>query len=441
MKPFHRNPHTVGASEKQRKIWGHLRKFHAMSGHDSYLGSWEIDSDSVYQSLLNLVFECADDNTNDAALLQALDTLQPFKDMRKYVYGDPVNAGLSFIGLMPTVYRILQGAGDSADGPIGPDGKDQNGTSAAELIKKYVEETKEELERALQGTRDENSGFSIDGDPTQDTGVMNLLFGNGASELRMIMKTVGSMEVDANAAIREKRKNVMGEYADVTQGQDLNRLIQSEYMALATPELEDQFWMRWAQDEATISEVKGNEYEGRGPLVIVVDESGSMQTVFDGLSCHQWARSITLTLAKIALKANRPVHVVKFSNNTHDNRLRRGAGGAFNKEDFKWLASTPMNGGTNIARALDVGFTNVNKLNTDHSRADIVLITDFNFTHMGQISTMRRNNPDTRVFGILVADPTYVGDVTQEVCDELHVVSTLANAKTLMSAAKFISPK
>lgn len=435
---YHRQPPTVGASEKQRKIWSHLRHFAAMEEHDRYLGSYEIDSDSLYQSLLNTVFECADDGSVDATLLNALDTLKPFREMRRYVYGDPVNAGLSFLGIMPTVQQILEGAKGKCDNP---DDKEE----LKEKIEEYVAGNTQNVEDSLNGAKKEGDknggGFSVDGDGSE-TELLDVFFGQQSRELRKMLSAVGVMSIDANAAIREKRKNVMGEYADITQGQDLGRLIQSEFMNLATPEMEDMFWARWAQDEAVISEVRGKEYEGRGPLVLVVDESGSMEMQFEDMSAHQWARSIMLTLAQTALKAGRPVHVVKFSSQVKDHRLRRGRGGSFNTEDFRWLVSSPMNGGTAIYRGLERGFTAVKNLNTEDVRADIVLITDFVFRVNDKIAQFRADSPETRVFGVLVADPAYVRrDDLEELCDEVHVVSNLADTRTLMSAAQFISPK
>jgi uncharacterized protein with von Willebrand factor type A (vWA) domain len=78
----------------------------------------------------------------------------------------------------------------------------------------------------------------------------------------------------------ERAKRVVGgqdEIVDITLGDDLRRVVSSELALLSDPETEDLFYAEYIAAELPIYTMVGEEHAGRGPIVLVVDESGSMQ--------------------------------------------------------------------------------------------------------------------------------------------------------------------
>jgi uncharacterized protein with von Willebrand factor type A (vWA) domain len=79
-------------------------------------------------------------------------------------------------------------------------------------------------------------------------------------------------------------------------------------MKLGIPELEIDFLRRFAERQCLCREFESTEKVGLGPIVIVVDESGSLVG-----SKNESAKAIALTLASIARKQGRWCGLVAFS--------------------------------------------------------------------------------------------------------------------------------
>ena len=96
----------------------------------------------------------------------------------------------------------------------------------------------------------------------------------------------------------------------MTFGNDIERLLPQELGQYIKPGTRLDFLKRYAEGQTMIYSPKGKETLGKGPIVICLDESGSMSSQINQ------AKGFCLALAMIAKKQKRDFCVIPFSNKT-----------------------------------------------------------------------------------------------------------------------------
>lgn len=134
--------------------------------------------------------------------------------------------------------------------------------------------------------------------------------------LRKIAEAAGRFRRMAAAKQRMKTSHGIDETIGVTIGSDISRLTTVELSRLADPVLSDDVMYRIAEGKAQLLERRGHVPAGKGPVVVVVDESGSM-----GGEKVQNAKALALALAWVARKQKRWTALVGFSGGTQGNIL------------------------------------------------------------------------------------------------------------------------
>lgn len=157
-----------------------------------------------------------------------------------------------------------------------------------------------------------------------------------------------------------------------TLGGDIERLLPSEQAKLATEATADMTAMKVVKKGAQQFKLQGTRTTSRGPMVLVIDSSGSMHDEPGARGRNTWAKASGIALARIAWQENRAVKVVHFGSSTVVAELP--------KNDQKALfefARTFLSGGTDIACAMDRAREQVGDLEkSGHKGADVVLVTD-----------------------------------------------------------------
>jgi uncharacterized protein with von Willebrand factor type A (vWA) domain len=125
--------------------------------------------------------------------------------------------------------------------------------------------------------------------------------------LREILKLAGAM-TKFRGAKRKKRVDGPEIVSGVEFNGELSRLTQTEIMNLADPDRELDLMRRIVERQALCYEKYSEEKTGNGPMIIVIDESGSMA----GDPICQ-AKAFALTMARVAAKDKRWVQFVSFS--------------------------------------------------------------------------------------------------------------------------------
>ena len=184
--------------------------------------------------------------------------------------------------------------------------------------------------------------------------------------LRELLRLVGRLMGEASARAAKVMNLSVQEVASIEPGNDLARLISSEFSLIAngagSEELELLFYQRWLERQLLQYQIIPPKRKMRGPIVVLVDSSGSM----DGSS---WvvAQAVTLSMIMLARKQKRQVWGVLF-----DSRAQPAVKLDSLQTTLKFL-STFLGGGTSFDSALKEGLKVIEE---QEHRADLVMVTD-----------------------------------------------------------------
>ena len=105
------------------------------------------------------------------------------------------------------------------------------------------------------------------------------------------------------------------EIASIGMGRDLIEVLPSEFAPLADPALEDIFYYRYAMGQLLQYHLTGLEAQGQGPIIVALDNSGSMSEPCGrgGLTKEVWSKGVALALLAIARLQRRDLAVIHFS--------------------------------------------------------------------------------------------------------------------------------
>lgn len=189
-------------------------------------------------------------------------------------------------------------------------------------------------------------------------------------DLARICQLAGRYRRMAQAMQRKKVLHGQDDMVGVTLGDSLSSLVPSELAQLADEDLELDAMRRIVESCAMIRDHRGIEKVARGPIVVVVDESGSM----DGEPVCQ-AKAYALAMYWIARHQNRWCCLVGFSGSDEGNFLVLKPGEDKTIELMDWLEHF-FGGGTDM----DVPLIELPKRwhdqGTPPGRTDIINITD-----------------------------------------------------------------
>jgi Mg-chelatase subunit ChlD len=224
---------------------------------------------------------------------------------------------------------------------------------------------------------------------------------------------------------RQRVKHGADEITDIEQGADLARILPAELAKLCHPRHRLDFMRSLLERQVLQYQLSGNEVLGRGPLVLLLDKSGSM----DG-SKDTWATALALALLEHAHAERRPFALIDFNGSvTYETTVE--AGDQLPHEAL----FVSCGGGTSIATAFERGL----EIIAGHPRAlrksDIVLITD------SGSDPERAPELRERARGLQVTSLGLAIEVSQEMlgpwCDEAHAVSSLSSLDENIAAPLF----
>jgi uncharacterized protein with von Willebrand factor type A (vWA) domain len=125
-------------------------------------------------------------------------------------------------------------------------------------------------------------------------------------KLQQIAAVCGRFTRIALQQQKTRVKHPPDEITSITTGCEIERLLPSEIALLSDPDLEDLFYLRFAERSLMQYDLIGHEPKGRGPIIIAIDESGSMTTDYGGMTGEVWSKAVMLALLSIATAEARP---------------------------------------------------------------------------------------------------------------------------------------
>lgn len=230
-----------------------------------------------------------------------------------------------------------------------------------------------------------------------------------SSRLMGILKGAGKMVQYAHARRKERVEGV-DDVTGVCVGGDISRMIASEMM-LFNDELRELDLMRRIVERQVFQLERTKEVRiGRGPVVVVLDESGSME----GENIVN-AKSFALAMAWLAKTDKRWISLVGFSSHDEYNYLTMPPEAWDQDKLLNWMDHFYA-GGTDFNVLLDVA-GKWKQMGCPVGRTDVIFITDAqaNFgDHLVNTFNQWKAENTVKCFGISVASST--GDMAK-VCD------------------------
>ena len=223
------------------------------------------------------------------------------------------------------------------------------------------------------------------------------------------------------AQSRQRRKTVHGtdDVVGVVTDNDLGRLLPHELAKLCIPEFEDDTLRRLVERQTMCREYCSTEPVAKGPIIVSVDESGSME----GPRIHT-AKALALALAWIARHQRRWCGLVAYSGESGERLLSLPPSRWDESALMDWLSEFIGYGST-----LDVPVRELpgyyQKLGAPHGQTDVIVITDALCripAELQQQFNAWKTCVQARVISLIINSKT--GDL-EGISDELHTVTSL----------------
>ena len=245
-----------------------------------------------------------------------------------------------------------------------------------------------------------------------------------SSFLRAIVESAGRFRRVARSKQRMKMDHGIDEIVGITIGDEIERLVPMEIARMALPEMELDTFRRIAEHQAIVWEKASVSPEGKGPIVVIVDESSSMMS-------HNkitLAKGLALTMAWLAKSQNRWAVLVGFADETSLNPLILPPSGWDENALLNWLEHF-FRGGTEargILRTIpDKFWPEWTKKGLRRGKTDILVITDGAvnvdpFDAESFLKWKKAENVKMTTINIRAR-----GNMLNSVCDESHDVDGL----------------
>lgn len=294
------------------------------------------------------------------------------------------------------------------------DGEIATMVAAAEAVAAATEEVREvkEAAEALGGMGAGGAGKKLD--PAKVAEAYKRVRNN--PRLRAICNAAGRYRRVAQSKQRMKASHGQDETVGVELGGDLSRILPAELVKLDVPELELDMLRRIAERQAQCRELGGVEPVGKGPIIVVVDESGSM----DGEKIIQ-AKALALGLAWVARAQGRWCALVAYSGGSGERLLALPPGRWDELALCEWLAAFISYGSD-----LDVPIFEMPgyyaALGAPRGKTDVLFITDAVCripAHGVASFNAWKREVGAKVSGLIVG--ATAGDLLK-VCEECHEV-------------------
>lgn len=191
-----------------------------------------------------------------------------------------------------------------------------------------------------------------------------------SSDLRRIVDLAGRFRRLAQSKQRTKVVHGNDELVGVNLDDKIPRLLPHEIAQLAIPELEDDFLRRLVEKQTLCREYKGVEKVAKGPIIVSVDESGSMR----GEKAHT-AKALALAMAWVARTQKRWIGLVAYSGDSGMRFLALPPGAWDEMKLLDWLE-----GFIGMGSSLDVPVREMpdiyKRIGAPKGKTDVLFLTD-----------------------------------------------------------------
>src|SRR5699024_2986926 len=167
---------------------------------------------------------------------------------------------------------------------------------------------------------------------------------------------------------RQKQKSKHHETSDrsgVTLGNDINRLLPMELALYNHEATKTDFFRKFVEGQTMQYETIGKETIGKGPIILCLDQSGSMS----GLDTQ--SKGFALAFMSIAKRQRRDFCLIPFSTRTEVYQYPKGK---IKSDDMINLCQNFLGGGTDFKLPLESSLRIINE--SSFKNSDILFVTD-----------------------------------------------------------------
>jgi uncharacterized protein with von Willebrand factor type A (vWA) domain len=238
--------------------------------------------------------------------------------------------------------------------------------------------------------------------------------------LRRICELAGRFRRVAQSKQRRKTTHGLDDVVGVVMDADLGRLLPHELAKLAIPEFEDDTLRRFVERQTMCREYHATEPVAKGPILVSVDESGSME----GEKVHT-AKALALALAWIARQHRRWCGLVAYSGDSGERLLALPPGRWNEVALMDWLAQF-IGMGSNLDVPVRELPDYYRKLGSPVGKTDVIFITDAQCRIPAKLQeefVHWKEQVQARLISLIIDDEP--GDLAH-ISDEIHKVPSLA---------------
>lgn len=240
-----------------------------------------------------------------------------------------------------------------------------------------------------------------------------------SNKLKRLAQLAGRFRRAAVHKQRTKADHARDEIADITLGDDLARLLPSEAAKLANPETRVLFYKSFIEKNLLCYELKGRETQDRGPIVVCVDNSGSMAG-----DRELWSKAVALALLEIAKRQKRSFALLHFSRSVGCRLIwDRGP----NPPEWDKVIEAMeyfSGGGTDFEPVLKEALQIIEK--EGFKKADVVMVTDgAASTDFAKTYRRKAEAKEVTTYGVLIGG--YGEGALGEFCDRTMSIDDVEN--------------
>jgi len=256
-----------------------------------------------------------------------------------------------------------------------------------------------------------------------------------SNRLKEIAKLAGRMRRIAQEQQRQKPQKGAGELTGITQGVSFDKLVPSE-MFWASDEIEMVFAAKLNENSLLQFELNEPPKKEQGPIVILVDSSGSMTSENRDI----WASAVGLAFLDIAYRQKRAIAFIHFGSTVKRVDIFDKWNNIDRAKVIESIAFFASSGGTNFEAPLSKGIEVIRQTGS-FKEADIIMLTD-GYSHVSD-SFLTQWHKDKAELGfncysILLGSSTDQ-TLNEKFSDETtHLASALRDDKAMHKYFKFV---
>ena len=255
--------------------------------------------------------------------------------------------------------------------------------------------------------------------------------------LKKLTDLIGRFKDSAITEQKKKTKNGAVEISSVSVGKKIEDALPSEKMSLSNQTTKSDFYNKYSEGRLLTYSKESNNSKNKGPIILCVDESGSMEG-----DRETWSKAFTMGVLEIAQMQKRDFAYIGYDTQAKDPIVINK--GEISPEKVITICEGFLGGGTSFEKPLRKALELIKNSTFKHS--DIIFVTDGDCSVSSNFKQEFKRIKEEKEFackGILVNMGSYYSSdsTLKEFCDgeiiKISDIADLTNGDTEVNKALF----